>query len=1207
MFSEFLKFDLRFQMRTPLLWIGIAVFSLLAFGATTSDGVQIGGSIGNVHRNAPFVIVQWLNIFTILGLFISGAFVGGTLLRDFEMGTAELFFSKPIGAKSYLLGRYSAGVIVSMTIYVGVALAMLFGSMMPWIDPIRLGPTSMAPYLFGLAVFVIPNLIFSGALILLFSSLTRSMLGVYLAILAFFVLWAVTGSFTRDLDNLWVAALVDPFGARALGLTARYWTAEERNTLVPELAGYILANRALWLSIAAAIIVATLKLFRAQRAGTSSRLPLFNRLAKRAKSAQADAAPPATASARRISATATSGLARAFRQYLKQARFDTIHVIGSVPFQIMLGFGLTNLIAALEFTSPMYDTPLYPVTSQVLQAMQGSFSWLLILVVMFYAGELVWRERGARLDGVIDAFPVPNWVPLAAKATALFAVVVVFMLVGAAWCAGFQLAQGYTTIEPLLYAKGLAIESARYLLVGWMAIAFQVWCNNKFVGYLCTIGIFVSWLTFGSLDFDHNLVSFASAPAIPYSDMNGYGHFVTGWAWFNAYWLLVTLSALLLAAALWVRGTPEPLLRRVRIAIERLHGRAGLLLASSIVATVAVAAFIFYNTNVLNSYLASDTALDLKADYEKTWRKTEALPQPRIIATDSIVQIYPEQMRVKIDGSYRMRNTTGQAIPELHVFLDPDFEIASFDVPNATLKRHDVANGVRIYTLTTPLAADAEFDFGFHIDLPTTGFSNAGNPGRVHYNGTFFDNLGYFPHFGYQRGIEIEDRNERRERGLGDPRRMPKLETAPRTETYLSDDSDWIDFQSTVCTTPSQIALAPGYLKREWTENDAEGQSRRCFRYEMDAPILGFWAYLSADWEVKRDRWNDVAIEVYYDRKHGFNIDRMIAATKKSLDYFTKHFGPYQHRQFRILEFPGYANFAQAFPNTIPYSESMGFIADVEGEDAVDYVFYITAHELAHQWWAHQVMGADAQGSTLMSETMAQYSALMVMEQEYGPNRMRKFLKHELDAYLRGRGGEVIEELPLDHVEANQGYVHYRKGSSVMYRLRDEIGADAINQALRNYIAKVKFQEPPYTVSTELIAEFRAVAPADKQQLITDLFERISFYDNRAEEVSAKKLDNGKYEVTIAWQAAKKLSDGIGKESDLALADDIDIGIFARPKGGEEKDEKVLYLKKHRITAATGKLTLIVDELPYDAGIDPFNKLIDRVSGDNRKRVTVEG
>ena len=105
---------------------------------------------------------------------------------------------------------------------------------------------------------------------------------------------------------------------------------------------------------------------------------------------------------------------------------------------------------------------------------------------------------------------------------------------------------------------------------------------------------------------------------------------------------------------------------------------------------------------------------------------------------------------------------------------------------------------------------------------------------------------------------------------------------------------------------------------------------------------------------------------------------------KKSLDYCTRNFGPYQHQQVRILEFPRYARFAQSLPNTIPYSEAIGFIARVEQTDDIDYPFYVTAHEVAHQWWAHQVIGADVQGATMLSETLAQYSALMVMEKEYG-------------------------------------------------------------------------------------------------------------------------------------------------------------------------------------------------------------------------------
>jgi ABC-2 type transport system permease protein len=215
-----------------------------------------------------------------------------------------------------------------------------------------------------------------------------------------------------------------------------------------------------------------------------------------------------------------------------------------------------------------------------------------------------------------------------------------------------------------------------------------------------------------------------------------------------------------------------------------------------------------------------------------------------------------------------------------------------------------------------------------------------------------------------------------------------------------------------VSTSPDQIALAPGYLEREW-----EQDGRRYFHYTMDAPILPFWAYLSADWEVATDRWNDVEIAVYYHADHPYNVERMIEATKRSLDYFTREFGPYQHRQLRIVEFPRYARFAQSFPNTIPFSESIGFIARLDDPDDVDFVFYVTAHEVAHQWWAHQVIGANVQGATVLSETMAQYSALMVMEEEYGPHMMRRFLKYELDSYLRGRGGERIGELPLALVE----------------------------------------------------------------------------------------------------------------------------------------------------------------------------------------------
>src|SRR5439155_23816926 len=122
----------------------------------------------------------------------------------------------------------------------------------------------------------------------------------------------------------------------------------------------------------------------------------------------------------------------------------------------------------------------------------------------------------------------------------------------------------------------------------------------------------------------------------------------------------------------------------------------------------------------------------------------------------------------------------------------------------------------------------------------------------------------------------------------------------------------------------------------------------RCYvGYETTSPILGLFAYLSARYQVKRGTWKGTPIENYYHPAHSYNVDRMIYGVQKSLDYFTANFSPYQHKQVRVLEFPRYAQFAQSFPNTIPFSESIGFIADLRDKEAIDYVFYVTAHEVA--------------------------------------------------------------------------------------------------------------------------------------------------------------------------------------------------------------------------------------------------------------------
>jgi aminopeptidase N len=342
-----------------------------------------------------------------------------------------------------------------------------------------------------------------------------------------------------------------------------------------------------------------------------------------------------------------------------------------------------------------------------------------------------------------------------------------------------------------------------------------------------------------------------------------------------------------------------------------------------------------------------------------------------------------------------------------------------------------------------------------------------------------------------------------------------------------------------------------------------------------------------------------VAIEVYYHPAHEYNVDRMIESVKTSLDYYTKNFGPYQHRQVRILEFPRYASFAQSFANTIPYSEAIGFIARVEDpNEDIDYPYYVTAHEVAHQWWAHQVIGGNVQGSTMLSESLAEYSALMVMEKVYGKQQMHRFLKYDLDRYLQGRATERKKELPLLEVEGQQ-YIHYAKGSLAFYALRDYIGEDRLNGALRTFLERVKFQQPPYTTSLELYEELKKVTPDSLRYVLTDLFEEITLYDNRAKEATVAKRADGKYEVTLTIEAAKLRADSLGAEAPVPMNDLVDVGVFAENPKEEKELGAPLYLQKQRVKSGPSTVKIVVDQPPARAGIDPYHKLIDRNSDDN--------
>lgn len=1199
MFGEIFRFELRQQLKSPLFWLIALALAALAFAATSSDSVTIGSGIGNVHRNAPVVVISMLGIFSVLGLFLITIFVAGAALRDFGVNTAELMFATPVSRGAYLGGRFAAGWLVSVLMLVVVTIGMWLGSLMPWLDTARLGPTPWAAYGWALGVLVLPNLFFLAALIFLLATLTRSMLGAYVGVIGFFVLWTVA-SLTLgngNIEHQAAGALMDPFGLGALDLATRYWTPADRNALVPHLTDVMLGNRALWLAVAVALLTAALALFRPDREGL--------RWLGWRKRVDAATAPPAAQASPIVlpMVSLRAGFVARFTQFRKLAWFDTLGVVKGAAFLVMLVFGLVNLGVALTFSGEMYGTSIYPVTHLMAQAMDGSYKWLLLFILGFYAGELVWRERGARVSEVVDAFPTPDWIPLLAKITALAAVIVVFLAVGSVYCMGYQLLRGYHDLQPLLYLQFIGLGLLSFLLFGILSVVLQVWANNKFAGYALLVAYFVVMIALSQFHLSDHLYRYGSAPSAPYSDMNGFGSFWIGTLWFRAYWYCFAIALLVTAALYWVRGTPAGWRARGRVALQRFRWPSRIVLLLALAGFIGIGGFAWHNTHGLYHYQTYDQQQRQQADYEKGYRKYLGMPQPRITDVKVSVAMYPAQRRVDIDGHYMLANKHDKPIDTLLVQL-PTLDTREFkvdlDFPAHAVALADKRQGFYLYKLAKPLAPGTSMDFRFRMHVASPGFANEPTDEQIVHNGTFINNF-MFPHFCYDAGRQLDDNNDRRKYGLGPAQRLPKRDdAAAHANNLISCDADWVRFAATLSTSPDQIALAPGYLQKEWTEG-----GRRYFHYVQDTPILDFFSFQSARYKVAREKWHDVNLEVYYDPRHPYNVARILKAMQLSLDYYTRHFGPFQFRQLRILEFPAFQGaFAESFANTVPFSEDF-VLQDLRKPSDIDYITYVTAHETAHQWWAHQAIGANLQGVTMLDESLAQYSALMVMKHLYGPNRMRKFLKYELDRYLSGRAGEKIAEEPLALVE-NQAYIRYRKASVIFYALQDYLGEDKVNAALRTWLDKVKFQQPPYTDTRDLITDLRAEAGPEYQNLITDFFDKITLFDDRMVKATASRLPNGKYEVTMRVHAAKYYADGKGKETRAKVDIPIEIGVFAKAKDGEEQDEKPLYLAKYPVQDGDSTITMTVDGKPYEAGIDPFNELVDRVSNDNRAPVTIQ-
>ncbi len=1213
MFKEIFSYELKQWLKRPGVYIYFAVF----LGLGLLMGAIVSGMFSNVtadtnsYINSSTTIAGILTSFTadylfgLVTLLICVALMAGCVQKDFQYNCFPFYFTKPITKFSYLFGRFSASFLLTSFVLTGIIFGILIAYMFASNDNGQLGEFKFINFFQPFIYFLLPNIFFIGCLFFSLVTFTRNMVSGYVGSLVFVVVTGISRSIISDIDNKTLAALLDPFGAQALSSITEYWTPAESNVRLIPFNSYILYNRLLWIAFSFLLLFITYYRFDFNQ--FLNPVSIFKRKSKETKS-QPSKAIQSIGHLPKVTQVFDRSLS--IQQLIFLTKFEFLKIIKSVFFPIIIGVSILLVVFISQFSGLIYGTETYRVTYMQIELASGTFNFFQIVMIIFYSGILIWREKDAKVDELVGSTPVKNSVLFISKFFSLLFVSVVVNLVCIFTCICIQSFSGYTKFDLGLYFTDLVFLRlfGASLLVA-LGLSLQTFLKNRYVAFFVMAFIIFGFpMILKALDYDNDLYRFNIAGnTMTYSDMNGHGNTLPNFFVLKAYWIGLMLVVSTFAVAIYQRGKEQVFKTRWKQALKNFKLSYKVTVVFGSLCFFGFGSIIYYNTRVLNKYKSEKQQEKEQAEFEIAYKKYEKELQPRIVESNLNVDIFPDELGTKIKGFYYLKNKHNKPVSKLFINFNIETTIKEFKF-NVDSKKFidDNNNGFYGYELSKPLLSGDSIKFNFDLEYFPKNFIMRTDDEMIVKNGSFF-NSRLLPSIGYNPQFELSENSTRKKYKLQPKLRMAKItDTSAYANTYITHDADLMRFECVLSTKEGQTAVAPGYLIKDWKENE-----RHYFNYKMDRPILNFYSFLSADYVIKKDKWidplnktNTVNIEIYYTKGHEYNIERMIKGVKRSLDYYTKNFSPYQHKQVRILEFPRYQTFAQSFPNTIPFSEGIGFIAKVDDTDPnkVDYPFYVTAHEVAHQWWAHQVIGAEVQGCTVMSETMSQYSALMVMEKQYGKASMSKFLRYEMNSYLKGRAGEGKKEVPLLLCE-NQQYIHYRKGSVIMYALKDYLGEDTLNAALKRYIKKVAFQEAPYTTSYEFYEFIKAATPDSLKETVKDMFERIVVYDNSVKSWSYTKTSNGKYKVTVIVGCVKSISDSLGKAKEVTPNNWFDIALFSKGKSNARQLGEVIYLKKHKITKKDQAIEIIVDKEPYMFGIDPYNKIIDKETVNNIKDV----
>lgn len=1041
-------------------WMVYPMFLVvIVLGAFSGNKFNLSAGEG-IYLNSPYTIGFMMGMLSLSIIFFAILYSNQLLFKEWDSKFDLVIFALPFSKMTFLSGKFFFFYLKSFLSFALFILGFVIGQNLRTGNEMQVG-INLWHYIYPLLVFGLLNSLFVCSFLFFISYTTRKKLLVVIGGLLLYVFYMVvlvfsnspfmSGSLPQSIETQQLSALLDPFGLSAYFFEARSFSLAQKNEITVPLTNIFLLNRVIFLFISAIFLWSSFKLFSFSRIQSHK---VKKNIKDHVVNSYMNLKPL-------ISPKLNYGGVMHVKTALSYAKLDLIYlfksvIIAAVSLLLLFYLGM-EMYADIDKGIRLPEK--YATSGLLATTISKNFHLLGLLILAYFMNDLFWRSHTSNFSLIEKSIYFSK-----SKMTGHFvsAIILICFFTILLIFEGliFQFTYGYYHIDWLAYLGVILFNTFPLILFSGFLLIINDLINNRYISLaVSTISVFALASPLSKRIFSFPLLHVFSSFNGTYSDFNGYG------IYFSAFSQRL-LFGIGVIAFLWL--------------ISDVVKTKLLPIRKTVVAIVFVILGGINGMFFMNGYTPKDEEQSIleAVNYEKSYRKYERILQPTITDLNTQINLHPSQNAYEINGNYILKNQTNQPISNILINFHPDLNIEAAMFKSGA-ENIQIETYVTEINLDNPLLPNEEANLTFNLSYKWFAVNGHQSFNAIVGNGSFMRVSRYYPTIGYQNDREINDIEKRTEFNLGKVSELKPLESPEVFKT------DFINLEMTISTENSQTPLGTGDLMKQWTENN-----RNYAVFSADSIPFRF-AIASAKYEHESIQYKDIAINVYYTKKHFENVDRLMENAKTTLDYCIENFGTYPFKTINFIEISAFTSgfAATAYPSSIFMTEDMIFHTNIEGDKKQDVINELAGHELSHLWWGNSQINPDnREGAKMLTETLAMYTEMMLYKKMHGHEKMMERIEIHQQIYDSEKG--LYENQPLYKVNSGLSHIAYSKGAIIMVKLSELIGEKQVNKALKSFLQNNQYPKKP--TSLDLLKEFYKMAPTnDIKSKIDSLFKTV--------------------------------------------------------------------------------------------------------------------